>query len=485
MAVLNMRLARPQRLVDISRSTALAELASTAACCTWAPRSPRRRSKSGPGPRRNRCWSRPSRTSRTSRSAIAARWPAASHADPRPSCRWCCWRSAASLPGAARGARRVAAQDFLHRHAAHRAQGRRTGRGGALPRWSRPATVSRNSRCAMATSRRLRRGGGGRCGGCASPSAVSPTVRWRAICRCSKGGLDDALNELRLVARRARRAAGQRALRRQPGAPPGRRAADRALTTRRSAPTVLDASYRTSGAHLERARALRQCIAAPAAVGFPASRSRRTGTHVGCEHGVCGACTVQIDGVAQRACLTLAVQVEAATCARWRPGRQRRRERRPAGRPAGRLQTPPCLAVRLLHGGHPDVLRRLARAHRRPRRAGRRAGARDAVRPPVPLHGHTPIVAAVMDVARSRAPRGGLACLTSAAPFPQSVERSPRQGGDRRRRPAPELPRMGAAHRRRAARARRCWSRFAATTCWWCCRTAGRWPRCTASSPAS
>lgn len=36
----------------------------------------------------------------------------------------------------------------------------------------------------------------------------------------------------------------------------------------------------------------------------------QTGTHVGCEHGVCGACTVQIDGVAQRACLTLAVQVE-------------------------------------------------------------------------------------------------------------------------------------------------------------------------------
>ena len=33
-----------------------------------------------------------------------------------------------------------------------------------------------------------------------------------------------------------------------------------------------------------------------------------TGTHVGCEHGVCGACTVRIDGVAQRACLTLAVQ---------------------------------------------------------------------------------------------------------------------------------------------------------------------------------
>jgi 2-furoyl-CoA dehydrogenase 2Fe-2S iron sulfur subunit len=35
-----------------------------------------------------------------------------------------------------------------------------------------------------------------------------------------------------------------------------------------------------------------------------------TGTHVGCEHGVCGCCTVLIDGVAARACLTLAVQVE-------------------------------------------------------------------------------------------------------------------------------------------------------------------------------
>jgi 2-furoyl-CoA dehydrogenase 2Fe-2S iron sulfur subunit len=35
-----------------------------------------------------------------------------------------------------------------------------------------------------------------------------------------------------------------------------------------------------------------------------------TGTHVGCEHGVCGACTVRIDGVAARACMTLAVQVE-------------------------------------------------------------------------------------------------------------------------------------------------------------------------------
>lgn len=37
-----------------------------------------------------------------------------------------------------------------------------------------------------------------------------------------------------------------------------------------------------------------------------------TGTHVGCEHGVCGACTVQIDGAPARSCLTLAVQVAGA-----------------------------------------------------------------------------------------------------------------------------------------------------------------------------
>lgn len=35
-----------------------------------------------------------------------------------------------------------------------------------------------------------------------------------------------------------------------------------------------------------------------------------TGTHVGCEHGVCGACTVRLDGQAVRACLTLAVQAD-------------------------------------------------------------------------------------------------------------------------------------------------------------------------------
>jgi carbon-monoxide dehydrogenase small subunit len=37
-----------------------------------------------------------------------------------------------------------------------------------------------------------------------------------------------------------------------------------------------------------------------------------TGTHVGCEHGVCGACTVMVDGSAVRSCLILAVQADGA-----------------------------------------------------------------------------------------------------------------------------------------------------------------------------
>jgi aerobic-type carbon monoxide dehydrogenase small subunit (CoxS/CutS family) len=39
---------------------------------------------------------------------------------------------------------------------------------------------------------------------------------------------------------------------------------------------------------------------------------RQTGTHVGCEHGVCGACTVIVNGAAVRSCLMLAVQAHGA-----------------------------------------------------------------------------------------------------------------------------------------------------------------------------
>jgi aerobic-type carbon monoxide dehydrogenase small subunit (CoxS/CutS family) len=40
---------------------------------------------------------------------------------------------------------------------------------------------------------------------------------------------------------------------------------------------------------------------------------RLAGTHVGCEHGVCGACTILVDGIPMRSCLMFAVQAHGAT----------------------------------------------------------------------------------------------------------------------------------------------------------------------------
>jgi aerobic carbon-monoxide dehydrogenase small subunit len=45
---------------------------------------------------------------------------------------------------------------------------------------------------------------------------------------------------------------------------------------------------------------------------FLREECRLTGTHLGCEHGVCGACTVLVDGDAVRACLMFAVQADGA-----------------------------------------------------------------------------------------------------------------------------------------------------------------------------
>jgi aerobic-type carbon monoxide dehydrogenase small subunit (CoxS/CutS family) len=43
---------------------------------------------------------------------------------------------------------------------------------------------------------------------------------------------------------------------------------------------------------------------------FIRHEARLTGTHVGCEHGVCGACTIQLDGEPVRSCLLFAVQAD-------------------------------------------------------------------------------------------------------------------------------------------------------------------------------
>jgi carbon-monoxide dehydrogenase small subunit len=45
---------------------------------------------------------------------------------------------------------------------------------------------------------------------------------------------------------------------------------------------------------------------------FLRERCQLTGTHLGCEHGACGACTVLVDGAAVRSCLMFAVQADGA-----------------------------------------------------------------------------------------------------------------------------------------------------------------------------
>ena len=122
-----------------------------------------------------------------------------------------------------------------------------------------------------------------------------------------------------------------------------------------------------------------------------------TGTHVGCEHGVCGACTVQIDGVASRACLTLAVQVdgrEVRTIEGLAPDGALLGDLQAAFKRHHALQCGFCTAGILMSAS--DYLERVD------------APTEQQVREMVAGHlcrctGYTPIVAAILDVAAARA----------------------------------------------------------------------------------
>ena len=69
-----------------------------------------------------------------------------------------------------------------------------------------------------------------------------------------------------------------------------------------------------------------------------------TGTHVGCEHGVCGACTVRLNGKIVRSCLMLAVQTHGASVETIE-GLSDSGDRLPGSQ---------CVAMRLLHAGNAD-----------------------------------------------------------------------------------------------------------------------------------
>jgi carbon-monoxide dehydrogenase small subunit len=71
-------------------------------------------------------------------------------------------------------------------------------------------------------------------------------------------------------------------------------------------PTI-DISLTVNGEQLSRSVPMRQHL-----VDFLRIELGLTGSHLGCEHGVCGACSVRVDGVVVRGCLMLAAQADGA-----------------------------------------------------------------------------------------------------------------------------------------------------------------------------
>lgn len=71
---------------------------------------------------------------------------------------------------------------------------------------------------------------------------------------------------------------------------------------------TMNIALRVNGQEVRRAVNPRQHLA-----DFLREELHLTGTHIGCEHGICGACTVLIDGDSMRSCLTLAVQCDGAS----------------------------------------------------------------------------------------------------------------------------------------------------------------------------
>ena len=71
---------------------------------------------------------------------------------------------------------------------------------------------------------------------------------------------------------------------------------------------VVDVGLRVNGEDLRESIEARKTL-----VDFLRDDLGLTGSHIGCEHGVCGACTVLVDGAPVRGCLLLAVQCDGAT----------------------------------------------------------------------------------------------------------------------------------------------------------------------------
>ena len=70
---------------------------------------------------------------------------------------------------------------------------------------------------------------------------------------------------------------------------------------------TIEISCKVNGEHVQRRVAVRQHL-----VDFLRTEMQLTGSHIGCEHGVCGACSVRVDGKVVRGCLMLAAQADGA-----------------------------------------------------------------------------------------------------------------------------------------------------------------------------
>ena len=387
---LNMRLATPRAVIDINRLPDLDAIRVTAR----RARDRRARAAGGASSARRSCAStrrsspRRCRTSATRRSgraapsAAASRWPI-----PPPSCppAWWRWtrRSAVGPP------RRRA--EIRRRRLLPRASTRpRSSRARSSPRsWCRARAAGWRSG--------LRRAG-------ASPRRLRPRRPRRARAR----GAADASREARLVffgvgtrpgARAARRGRARRPARRRGRARRGGPGARRRPRSARRRPRLAGAAP-PSGPRAARARrgpargrraredrADRQRHAGRRArsrprqnlVDFLRYDLELTGSHVGCEHGVCGACTVRVDGTLVRGCLMLAVQADGCRVETIEGVAETRRDRRaPAGVPRGERA-----AVRLLHAGHAADRARAARAQPASRPGGHPRGDRRQL---LPLH---------------------------------------------------------------------------------------------------
>ena len=174
-------------------------------------------------------------------------------------------------------------------------------------------------------------------------------------------------------ARRRSRPARRRARLAGPAPPPGPRAA-RACREPARGGALVKIALTVNGTAVTREVEGRQNL-----VDFLRYDLGFTGSHVGCEHGVCGACTVRVDGTPIRGCLMLAAQADGCRVETIEGVAESGAiADAPAGVPRGERA-----AVRLLHAGHAADRPGAARAQARSRSGGDSRGHRRQL---LPLH---------------------------------------------------------------------------------------------------